>query len=179
MAKCISGRGDHVQCFHCDGGLKNWDPEDDPFEEHARWFGDCIFLQLTKGPEYVRQVKQQKPQDKDYLDPEQEDSQLNLLPNGIAESSVTVTKTRSEKQVEQPSPPPASSFQEAQHEEELRKENLRLKEERLCKICVEREIGVVFIPCGHYATCTACASSFSRCPVCRAEIQSAVRTFIS
>jgi len=26
------GRGDYVQCYHCEGGLKSWDKDDDPFE---------------------------------------------------------------------------------------------------------------------------------------------------
>jgi hypothetical protein len=30
------GMSDQVKCFYCDGGLKNWQPEDDPWVEHAR-----------------------------------------------------------------------------------------------------------------------------------------------
>jgi len=32
------GHGDNVKCFFCDGGLRNWEPGDDPWEEHAKWF---------------------------------------------------------------------------------------------------------------------------------------------
>ena len=49
--------GDQVQCFYCDGGLKNWDPGDRPWVEHARWFGNCPFLQLKMGKEFILWVK--------------------------------------------------------------------------------------------------------------------------
>ncbi|XP_019755887.2 death-associated inhibitor of apoptosis 2 isoform X2 [Dendroctonus ponderosae] len=47
------GLGDQVRCFHCDGGLRNWDPDDDPWTEHARWFPRCSFVNLVKGQEFV------------------------------------------------------------------------------------------------------------------------------
>ena len=64
-------------------------------------------------------------------------------------------------------------------EERLRQENLRLKDERLCKICADKELGVVFIPCGHFVTCTNCASLLTNCPVCRSRITSLVKTYLS
>ena len=62
---------------------------------------------------------------------------------------------------------------------ELLRENTRLREERLCRICYDREANIVFVPCGHLATCGNCASAFRDCPVCRAPIQQAVKTFMS
>lgn len=47
------GISDQVRCFHCDGGLRNWDPVDDPWTEHARWFPSCSFVKLIKGQEFV------------------------------------------------------------------------------------------------------------------------------
>ena len=32
----IAGMSDKVQCFHCGGGLQFWEPEDDPWVDHAR-----------------------------------------------------------------------------------------------------------------------------------------------
>ncbi|KAK3585126.1 hypothetical protein CHS0354_034257 [Potamilus streckersoni] len=39
-----TGHGDVVRCYACDGGLKNWVPRDDPWEEHYKWFPDCPHL---------------------------------------------------------------------------------------------------------------------------------------
>ncbi|XP_023022301.2 death-associated inhibitor of apoptosis 2 [Leptinotarsa decemlineata] len=47
------GFNDQVRCFHCDGGLRHWDPHDDPWTEHARWFPNCSFVKLVKGQEFV------------------------------------------------------------------------------------------------------------------------------
>ena len=69
--------------------------------------------------------------------------------------------------------------EETKEQSHLQRENQRLREEKLCKICADCEVGVVFVPCGHFATCVNCAPSFSECPVCRTKIQSAVRTFLS
>ncbi|KAK3518487.1 hypothetical protein QTP70_001479 [Hemibagrus guttatus] len=33
-----TGHSDNVKCFFCDGSLRNWEPGDDPWQEHAKWF---------------------------------------------------------------------------------------------------------------------------------------------
>lgn len=47
------GINDLVRCFHCDGGLRHWDPHDDPWTEHAKYFPNCSFIKLIKGQEFV------------------------------------------------------------------------------------------------------------------------------
>ncbi|NXH21358.1 XIAP ligase, partial [Bucco capensis] len=51
-------------------------------------------------------------------------------------------------------------------EEKLR----RLQEEKLCKICMAKDISVVLIPCGHLVACKECAGVFDECPLCRTNI---------
>ena len=60
-------------------------------------------------------------------------------------------------------------------EEQLRK----LQEERMCKVCMDREVSIVFIPCGHLVVCKDCAPSLRKCPICRGTIKGTVRTFLS
>nr|XP_034349683.1 baculoviral IAP repeat-containing protein 7 isoform X5 [Arvicanthis niloticus] len=58
-------------------------------------------------------------------------------------------------------------------------EQLRqLQEERRCKVCLDRAVSVVFVPCGHFV-CTECAPNLQLCPICRVPICSCVRTFLS
>ncbi|KAH9382411.1 hypothetical protein HPB48_005556 [Haemaphysalis longicornis] len=52
------GLQDYTKCFHCDGGLCNWDASDDPWEEHARWFPRCQFVLLNKGEAFIEQCLQ-------------------------------------------------------------------------------------------------------------------------
>uniref|UniRef100_A0A8W8JKU2 RING-type domain-containing protein n=1 Tax=Magallana gigas TaxID=29159 RepID=A0A8W8JKU2_MAGGI len=61
----------------------------------------------------------------------------------------------------------------------LAEENRQLRQQRVCKICLDADIGVVFLPCGHLCCCQTCASEVPHCPVCRANINSRVSVFIS
>lgn len=38
MLCAIAGTGDRVLCFCCGGGVKSWQPEEDPWEEHAKHY---------------------------------------------------------------------------------------------------------------------------------------------
>ncbi|BFZ09885.1 hypothetical protein BsWGS_12924 [Bradybaena similaris] len=62
---------------------------------------------------------------------------------------------------------------------EVIEENRQLKEQRLCKICMLEEVGMVFVPCGHLVCCYGCSSKVSICPICRAEIESCLRAYMS
>lgn len=53
------GRADEVHCFHCDGGLRFWLADDDPWFEHARCFPKCQFVQLVKGQLFIENVQSQ------------------------------------------------------------------------------------------------------------------------
>lgn len=54
------GYEDKVLCFHCGGGLKNWEKAEEPWVEHARWFSKCYFVILEKGNDFVRNVLKKK-----------------------------------------------------------------------------------------------------------------------
>ncbi|NXV75579.1 BIR7B protein, partial [Atlantisia rogersi] len=55
----------------------------------------------------------------------------------------------------------------------------RLQEEKMCKVCMDRDVSVVFVPCGHLVACGECAINLKLCPICRAVIQGSVKTFMS
>lgn len=58
-------------------------------------------------------------------------------------------------------------------------ENKRLKAAKTCKICLEADIGVVFIPCGHVVCCHGCASLISRCSICEAAVRDTVKIYMN
>ncbi|KAM5245628.1 baculoviral IAP repeat-containing protein 2 [Ctenodactylus gundi] len=61
----------------------------------------------------------------------------------------------------------------------LQEQLRRLQEERTCKVCMDKEVSIVFIPCGHLVVCQGCAPSLRKCPICRGIIKGTVRTFLS
>ena len=55
------GLRDRVKCWYCNGGLQNWDQEDDPWEEHAKWFPSCEFVLQQKGEDFVQRIVNNNP----------------------------------------------------------------------------------------------------------------------
>ncbi|XP_019637555.1 PREDICTED: uncharacterized protein LOC109479927 [Branchiostoma belcheri] len=76
---------------------------------------------------------------------------------------------------------PISSSLEPRQEtvSSLEKELDRLREERMCKICMEEDAVIVFLPCGHLAVCQTCSATLHNCPICRKQIDRTVRAFMS
>ena len=136
------GVGDHVQCFHCSGALKNWDAEDLPWVEHARWFGNCPYLLLKQGQAFVQHVKEDRPLTQEMLANFEERPQGACRPVAVA--------------VQQP--PIAHdvllldafngpALQDGIHQgrtdmDRLRRENESLRNEQQCKVCMDAEIQV-------------------------------------
>ncbi|KAM8754374.1 baculoviral IAP repeat-containing protein 7 [Acanthopagrus schlegelii] len=237
-----TGHGDNVKCFYCDGGLRNWEPGDDPWQEHAKWFPRCEFLIQSRGQDYISNIQdahfhlgetvggsqtttgrdigsrndmvgglaassamlspvvqtvlqmgfdaglvESLVQTKylltgqhytsvsdlvtDVLQAEQEDRQRGSQSRepsetrqGSSSGNVRTQTPIREKAVKDPSP-----------EELLR----QLQEERTCKVCMDKLVSIVFIPCGHLVVCGDCAASLRHCPICRAVIRGSVRAFMS
>ena len=153
MAKAgffYEGVSDQVKCFSCDGGLGSWEEGDSPEEEHAKWFPGCTFLQLTYNP-----VKASNPLTNIV------ECARALNQNAIGSKAVSLEELSEDK------------------DEELRREIQQLRDERSCKICLENEASIVFLPCGHLSCCSTCAPSLTKCPVCRARIDALVRAFLT
>ncbi|XP_037791234.1 E3 ubiquitin-protein ligase XIAP-like [Penaeus monodon] len=69
--------------------------------------------------------------------------------------------------------------------EELEAEKARLKarleetrEALVCRVCLDRPVGAVFMPCAHLSTCHSCSASLTMCPLCRTPIHYAAAVII-
>ncbi|BFZ10832.1 hypothetical protein BsWGS_13870 [Bradybaena similaris] len=71
--------------------------------------------------------------------------------------------------------PPAKEEKEMK---KLKDENGQLRQQTVCKICMDKEVAVVFLPCGHFVSCTDCAAAMKDCPVCRKQVRGIVRAFM-
>lgn len=60
----------------------------------------------------------------------------------------------------------------------LKAENQQLRELLRCKICLDRQMEVTFLPCGHLVCCFVCAANIHKCPFCRKEISGTTNTGI-
>ncbi|CAI9154327.1 unnamed protein product [Rangifer tarandus platyrhynchus] len=175
-----TGQQDKVRCFFCYGGLQSWERGDDPWTEHARWFPRCEFLLRTKGRDFVYRVQESCCCSPGSWDRSEEPEDAGpATPSAPVPPGPELLTPRIQAQVqsalESGEGPPGGEPGGAQDaEEQLR----RLREERTCRVCLDRTVGVVFVPCGHLA-CAECAPSLHQCPICRAPVHSCVRTFLS
>ncbi|XP_070191014.1 baculoviral IAP repeat-containing protein 7-like isoform X2 [Littorina saxatilis] len=258
-----AGFNDSVKCFFCDGGLRNWEREDDPWHEHARWFPRCKYVRQVKGDKFVEDVlseengrvqqtavyegpargsnspvvcegersrrrsgstgresseRRQPVEQREVMarmDTPMVRAVLNMdIPQDIvrralehrlrntgddfpnmealletvfelsashparhASSSGEPSPVNTGSPVRRPgSGEPLAAFEAPRS---LIEENRQLKEQRTCKICMDEEVCVVFVPCGHLVCCATCAPPLSKCPICRSTIRGTVRTYMS
>ncbi|MPC62588.1 Baculoviral IAP repeat-containing protein 2 [Portunus trituberculatus] len=312
------GLSDHVRCFYCDNGLRNWEKEDDPWEEHARWYPECKFVLVKKGQEFIDRVRREKPpylrsqpppsnsgppsereldslMELDIIDAMlgmgfptnkvrpalrrkleitglpffnleacieavlqymEEESRLTLTSSparslefeaasqqgakmqalqsaheshiSLSSSSLTPTTNTSagdeissslssstgssqhsptsssstEEPITESSPitstqevlnaaPTSSSSPTAvkllpssgdsagtgKPQDHAVEEGLDLKD--MCKVCMNAELDMVFLPCTHMVTCSSCALALTQCPICRGDIKYAIKPILS
>ncbi|XP_063447591.1 putative inhibitor of apoptosis [Mytilus trossulus] len=246
----FTGTDDHCRCFFCGGGLRSWEPGDQPWIEHARWYQKCTFLRQCKGDKFIEDVQMNR------ISPNEKEN--NWHPNSSGETRMPVTKpveysnhpavmavadfgydervvkkayeslqnsasteitgtrlleaifqleengrhnesTNSTEAGQQPSNDTQKEKQENSKEvnknksteettcnpdlelsiRSLEEENQNLKDQQTCKICLDEQIAIVFLPCGHLAACTNCAPALRRCPICRAFIKGTVKAILS
>ncbi|KAH9488684.1 Baculoviral IAP repeat-containing protein 7 [Bulinus truncatus] len=61
----------------------------------------------------------------------------------------------------------------------LKERNNQIRQQIMCKICLDNDVSVVFLPCGHLVSCADCASAMRNCPVCRSNVRGITRALIS
>ncbi|KAM9752315.1 baculoviral IAP repeat-containing protein 7 [Menidia menidia] len=233
-----TGHGDNVKCFFCDGGLRNWEPGDDPWQEHAKWFPRCEFLIQSRGEEYISNIQDVHFHLGDSVGGSQTSTgrdigSRNDVVGGLGASSAMLSPVvqtvlqmgfeaplveslvqskylltgqyytsvsdlvtdvlQAEEEDRHRGPdttelrqgssagnvrtqtPVREKVKDSSPEELLR----QLQEERTCKVCMDKLVSIVFIPCGHLVVCGDCAASLRHCPICRAVIRGSVRAFMS
>ncbi|XP_041369763.1 E3 ubiquitin-protein ligase MYLIP-like [Gigantopelta aegis] len=60
---------------------------------------------------------------------------------------------------------------------DIENESRELHDRFVCKVCMECQIQVTFVPCGHLVCCGQCALVLDECPICRTGISGMVRTY--
>jgi hypothetical protein len=73
-----TGVGDQVCCFSCGGGVKNWEENDDPWEEHARWHGDCEHVNLVKGADFITKLAETPREAASKVSPPSETAEVEI-----------------------------------------------------------------------------------------------------
>ncbi|KYN06942.1 PREDICTED: E3 ubiquitin-protein ligase XIAP-like [Cyphomyrmex costatus] len=176
-----TGSGDQTLCYHCGGGLRDWEPNDDPWVEHAKWFEYCPYLLVTKGMEFVSNVTgrthtgaENIPSAANKLDEKLEKADSENTASGSSQNSTSSAITdNTETSI--------ISGEAKCEEQSVQSQDDKPcdKDARLCKICYSREVRMVFMPCGHLLACAECAKNMKICGVCRKNVELTVQVYIS
>ncbi|XP_060831110.1 E3 ubiquitin-protein ligase XIAP-like [Bombus pascuorum] len=166
-----NGKNDTAVCHHCGIAIDNWSPGEDPWKRHAISSPGCCYIIKARGLEYIKNATGQ-----DFYE------------------------TPTEAQIETTVGNHERSHDENETDDNTRiinlcyilylnmlftilaaleQENQELEDARSCKVCTVREATVVFLPCGHLATCQYCSPTFTKCIICREELKAAVRIVFS
>lgn len=162
-------KGDRVKCFSCGGGLRDWDEMDVPWEQHARWFGQCEYLLLVKGQEYVDEIMARKPDEDD-------DTTHTALHAGTPTSESNAHRNV-ESSIAAALAPNALETGTSDLSGSI--DCAKFCDSKLCKICYSCEYNTAFMPCGHVVACGKCASSVTKCPLCRKPFERVMRVYFS
>ncbi|KAK2582335.1 hypothetical protein KPH14_004672 [Odynerus spinipes] len=182
-----TGKSDQTLCYHCGEGLKDWEPQDDPWEEHAKWFPRCYYLLMVKGQEYVNAIRGED------VAPsiDEETMQMNLASfvqsvefsstNKISKNTSlgNSSTSNSRENCVESSSSSAGCSKESTKDTRGVKAHKPTDDARLCKICYDAELDVVFLPCRHMVTCVKCASAMTTCAVCRQPVTLILRAILS
>ncbi|XP_050600075.1 baculoviral IAP repeat-containing protein 7-A-like [Bombus affinis] len=141
---------DLTVCYHCGICIENWGPEEHPWEKHAISSPGCYYLLTVRGFKYANNVTGQELYETSTEAPTQ-------IANGNPERSNSENDTNEMTLVQKIAA--------------AKEKNRALKNARLCKVCMEREATVVFLPCGHVATCDYCSPALTKCIICRGELK--------
>ncbi|XP_071160548.1 baculoviral IAP repeat-containing protein 7-like [Mytilus edulis] len=226
-----TGTSDHCRCFFCGGGLRNWEPVDQPWEEHAHWYPECPFVRQCAGDDSdFKDIQRNRnlliaPTEETNQNPDviidpinfattnngfsshqavksvlelgfkkglvkkaydllQLAGRIEITANVLMEAVFQIEKNETENGYATSGDTCSSvdnfkqQFQETSITS-LKEENQNLRDQQTCKICLEEPVSILFLPCGHLASCVNCASMLRRCPICRKFIKGTVKTYLS
>lgn len=194
-----TGTTDRVMCFYCGGGLKGWQPEEDPWEEHAKHYPGCQFLLTEKGQEFVNSIQLQSRATSSHQNGFSQDGS-EVLQGSIAQKAIEMGLEPSlvERTILNRMRTTGSGYYNvqslvedclnnednevstgAEQDDDPLKKLEKLQREKQCKICMDRDICMVFIPCGHLVCCQQCSAALNKCPICCSSISQKIKTYIS
>uniref|UniRef100_A0A182QR76 RING-type domain-containing protein n=1 Tax=Anopheles farauti TaxID=69004 RepID=A0A182QR76_9DIPT len=197
-----TGKSDRVKCFSCGGGLKDWEQDDEPWEQHAIWYSNCHYLQLMKGREFIQRCNALKEAATSGVaagtssgssSSSMSCSSSQPSTSGISSGSSSLMSTSPASSSGFSSPVPAvdeertlrcteysSSASDDGGEDETGAGGRKtLSDSKICKICFVNEYNTAFLPCGHVVACAKCASSVNKCPLCQQPFINVLRLYLS
>lgn len=177
------GYQDSVRCFHCGIGLCRWQPGDDAWSEHELASGFCMYILNSKNKLKYNLMKSQVSVDTEEINEVQfapKQTPINQLTPPNSQESETNTSNNQLSNTSLKSTTSLSGTSENLITALTTSTKNALAWSRLtCKVCLQEELSVLFLPCRHLVSCTSCAAKVTTCPTCRREIKATIEAYIS
>ena len=124
------------------------------FQEHARWSPICGYLIRVKGYSFIEECRTKS---------------CVRIPNG-EKLGDHETSCHSLK-----------GLDDVNFEDITEAENYcsSLISDLACKICFQNKSNVLFFPCKHLSVCAVCSLKIEICPICRAQVASAIKVYLT
>lgn len=199
------GHGDRVRCFSCGGALKEWQEKDTAWGEHAKHFPSCDFVQqhfrMNSRDEPYRQPsphampfnslhKSASAKELDFIRHATRmgyprDLAINIIKQqdvrnlsfGVYLDALIAAQQTTDSATLLGKNQVSTSFQSPDTDDLPGLKTVC--ESRLCKICMEEELTILFLPCAHILSCEKCASKTKECPVCRTLIERKIHSYFA
>ena len=52
-----------------------------------------------------------------------------------------------------------------------------MRHKKMCRVCMDQECDLIFLPCSHLSVCRSCGKVLKTCPICRKKIWTTVNVF--
>jgi len=194
------GPRDKVMCFQCGGNLCEWEIDDDPYEEHAKWYGKCDFVKR-----HTRVGRQPLSAVTCHVEPREIKARMDTpmvrmildkgFPKNIVKDVITYQLMTYGTDFENAaalvdailkknmSPPDNAACSVPQVDPVPPPVDTVVESTGndlyTCKICMDLQVNTTFLPCGHLVCCDKCAPKIRNCPICRTFIRGSVKVFFS
>lgn len=163
-----TGSSDIVTCYSCGHGIRSWEVNDDPWEEHIRWYSYCEHILLNKTEEEIEDILNKRriyhPSD----DEQDEDEQTSCTQGTVVTGDLSFNNRISLMRYGQ------LIMEEAYNK--LCRGNVYKHE---CMKCKSSESDSVVFPYKHVVTCYNCSRSAKNCFHCGKEIQKVEKLYFA
>ncbi|XP_052809254.1 uncharacterized protein LOC128237713 [Mya arenaria] len=168
---------DHVRCFACDGGLRQWDAGDNPWVEHCRWFPAYHFARTSKGDQYIERIQASVDQGEDLSELILKRTPFSIEKNGNISPTLKDLNIRKRNEIR----PIQQEAEAVDTHGSIFEENSRIKNILKCQRCNVNNVNALFLPCAHHRMCMDCARKYdvTVCFVCERPIREIIKTFMS
>ncbi|XP_072400568.1 putative inhibitor of apoptosis [Diabrotica undecimpunctata] len=182
-----TGHNDKVRCKFCDTSVNKWLATDIPMKKHK---ATCCFRKLfRKIKKLVSYEERLNTFAKWFGDDACQHAKAGYFFNGSALRFVAMTDVSSyevrlktfESQDLAKEGFFYSGFKYIVHTDMcilLMSAEVRANTDKCCRICLNAELQIVFMPCRHLVTCTDCGYIVDKCAMCRCVITDRLRIFM-